>query len=86
MMFWYGNHTSGWGWALMTIGMAAFWGLLIIGIVLLSRSTPSTAAPPAQPPAPSTPEQLLAQRFATGEIDETEYTGRLVALRGQVRP
>jgi len=34
---------------------------------------------------PSTPEQVLAQRFARGEIDETEYTGRLAALNENVR-
>jgi len=28
---------------------------------------------------------MLAERFARGEIDETEYRNRLAALRGQVR-
>ncbi len=73
MMFWYGDNTSGWGWALMTVGMVAFWGLLITGIVLLVRSPGTVGRPASQPPVPSTPEQVLAQRFARGEIDETEY-------------
>ncbi len=85
MMFWYGDNTSGWGWALMTVGMVAFWGLLITGIVLLVRSPGTVGRPASQPPVPSTPEQVLAQRFARGEIDETEYTGRLAALNEHVR-
>jgi len=30
----------------------------------------------------STPEQVLAERFARGEIDEGEYRQRLATLRG----
>ena len=85
MMFWYGDHMSGWGWVLGGIGMVAFWGLIITGIVLFIRSSGSGTQPPNQQSAPPTPEQLLAARFARGEIDETEYTGRLAALRGQLR-
>jgi len=33
---------------------------------------------------PRTPEQMLAGRFARGEIDENEYTGRVAALHGKV--
>ncbi|MEU6537714.1 SHOCT domain-containing protein [Streptomyces sp. NPDC047000] len=44
---------------------------------------PYDAPPPQHPPygtAP-TPEQLLAERFARGEIDEDEYRRRLAVLR-----
>jgi putative membrane protein len=81
VMYWYGDHMSGWGWALATIGMVAFWGLVITGIVLFVRYVGRSH----EPPAPRTPEQLLAERFARGEIDEAEYHDRLAALRGQVR-
>ncbi len=37
MMF-YGNHMSAGGWALMSLGMLAFWGLLIAGAVMFFRS------------------------------------------------
>ncbi len=84
MMLWYGNNTSGWGGILMTIGMVAFWGLLIAGVVVLVRS-PGIRARRDQVPATSTPEQLLAERFARGEIDEAEYTANLTAIHGQVR-
>lgn len=54
------------------------WGVLALGIVLLVR-TPGAQA------APRSPEQLLAERFARGEIDENEYFGRLTALQALVR-
>lgn len=35
-----------------------------------------------QPPSPLTPEQLLAERFARGDIDQSEYLERLATLHG----
>lgn len=81
MMFWYGDHTSGWGWLLMTVGMVAFWALLIAGFVFLARSSDGGPRSSAQAAAP---EQVLADRFARGDIDDREYTSRLATLRGQV--
>jgi putative membrane protein len=80
-MMHYGDM-SGWGFALMAISAVVFWGLVIVGIVMLVRyfgrsGQPTTAAP--------TPEQLLAERFARGEIDESEYDARLGTLRGPNR-
>lgn len=46
------------------------------------------APPPERPPygtAPA-PEQLLAERFARGEIDEDEYRRRLAVLRDATGP
>jgi putative membrane protein len=43
------------------------------------------AAPPVPPPAPPTPEQALADRFARGEIDADEYHQRLDTLRQAAR-
>jgi putative membrane protein len=83
MMYWYGSGMSGWGYALMTISMVLFWGAVIAGIVLLvrhfGRGGQQTPAPPSQP---ASPEQLLAERFARGEIDEEEYHQRLAVLQG----
>ena len=82
-MYWYGSGMSGWGYALMTVSMVLFWGAVIAGIVLLvrhfARGGQQTPAPPSQP---ATPEQLLAGRFARGEIDEEEYQRRLAVLHG----
>lgn len=81
-MYWYGDHMSGWGWALATIGMVTFWGLLITGVVLLVRYLGRPSEPP---PAARTAEQLLAERLARGEIDEAQYRERLAVLREGIR-
>ncbi|RAX48225.1 hypothetical protein DQ353_16180 [Arthrobacter sp. AQ5-05] len=80
-MFWYGNDTSGWGLILMAISMVVFWGALITGITLLVRSSrPELPAGRTMPPL-HTAEALLAERFARGEIDQTEYNTRLAVLQ-----
>lgn len=80
MMWWPDERMTGWGWAAMTISMVLFWGLLILGGVLLVRALyrPSGNTEAALRP---TPEHVLAERFARGEIDEEEYRRRLDALR-----
>jgi len=92
-MFWYDRDPSGWGWFAMSGGMILFWALIITFGVLLFRAVsrpsgthPSAGAPPgAAPPtgAAGGAEQLLAERFARGEIDEDEYQRRLAVLRGR---
>jgi putative membrane protein len=86
-MHWYGDHISGWGYTLMTVSIVLFWGLILAGVVALvrylSRSGQQTAAPPLERP---TPEQVLAERFARGDIDEDEYRQRLDTQRAVGRP
>jgi putative membrane protein len=81
-MMYYGDHMSGWGWFTMSVGTFLFWGLVITAIVLLVRNINKAERPGR---SPRTPEQLLAERFASGEIDETEYQQRLATLRGHAR-
>lgn len=86
MMFWYGNGMSGWGYALMTISTVLFWALVIAGAVVLVRYLGRTPQlPAAPPPHRHTPEQVLAERFARGEIDDDEYQRRLDTLRTGAR-
>ena len=80
-MMYYGDHMSGWGWLAMSLSSVVFWGLVITAVVLSVRYLRNGSAGPA----PKTPEQLLAERFARGEIDETEYRERLATLHGPVR-
>ena len=81
MMYWYDHNMGWWGWAGMGIGMVLFWALLIAGIVALVVYTKGDRqVPPDKTPAAS-PEQVLAARFARGEINETEYRDRLAVLR-----
>ena len=65
----------------MTVSGLLFWGLIIAGIVLLVRSTGRGGQPGAVADQTPTPQQVLADRFARGEIDEDEYTRRLQVLR-----
>lgn len=81
MMYWYGSEMSGWGYALMTISMILFWGLIITLAVVVGRRLLLEERPPGA--APSTPEDVLAMRLARGEIDEDEYESRTAALRAR---
>lgn len=82
MMGWYGYHTgmTGWGWAVMTVSTVIFFALLITAGVLIARAFRNTPRPAALDGRPR-PEQVLAERFARGEIDAQEYRDRLAALR-----
>lgn len=81
-MYWYGHGMGGWGFVLMTISQVLFWALIIVGVVALvrylSRRTRDMGSPGA---SRQTPEQLLAERFARGEISEEEYQRGLDLLR-----
>ena len=78
-MMW-GNGFGGWGMALMGVGTLLFWGLLISAVVLLVRyaNRGTTAAAPNE--GSPTPQRILAERFARGEIDDEEYIRRLHLL------
>ena len=82
-MYWYDRgHMNGWGWTLMTAGTVAFWAVVITGIVLLVRYLSRTDRPGGRDQwRPTAPDQLLAERFARGQIDEDEYRRRLETLR-----
>ena len=82
MMWWYGPGMNGWGYALMTVSMVLFWALVIFGVAALVRYPGRAERTMTDRPATSrpTPEALLAERFARGEIDEDEYQHRLQVL------
>ena len=84
-MYWYGEHMTGWGYGLGIISMVLFWGLLIVAVIAAIRYL-SRGRQLGSPPEPSTSqlpsaEQLLAERFARGEIDADEYRQRRETLR-----
>ncbi|MER6126398.1 SHOCT domain-containing protein [Streptomyces sp. NPDC001795] len=79
MMFWYDHGVSGWGWFMMSFGMILFWALIITIAVLLFRAL-NRPQEHTHTPARPTPEEILRERFARGEIDEEEYRRRLNAL------
>ena len=83
MMWWNGPGINGWGYVLMTASMVLFWALVIFGVIALvrylGRADRVTAAQP-------TPEEVLAERFARGVINEEEYQHRLEVLATALRP
>jgi putative membrane protein len=72
------------------VGHPIFWifvvgiviALIVAAVVALVRHYSVPRGQSAMPTAPSSAEELLAQRFARGEIDEAEYRARRDALRG----
>lgn len=76
MWDWHGN--SWWWFVVMPLGMLAFWALVAWVVVTVVRGNRAT------PPATATPneaERILAERYARGDIDTTEYHTRLDDLR-----
>ena len=71
---------SGWGWFAMSTSMVLLWVLIIVGGFLLFRSLGRTTGPAHHHHAAQSPEQVLAERFARGDIEEQEYRQRLTAL------
>jgi len=98
-MFWYGPHLGGWAWALGLGSLLfwALVAVAIFALVRSSTHTGRGPNPPRGyasgtgsygPPAPaprqaSAPEQILAERFARGEIDEDEFHQRMATLRAE---
>ena len=99
-MFRYGPFVGGWPWVGLA-GTLLFWLAVIVLIVLLvrylsrggrqmpgpgHRTWHAPPPPPYPPPGVPTPEHILAERFARGEIDEEEFRQRLTTLRGAAYP
>jgi putative membrane protein len=84
MMYWGNTGMNGWGYALMSFSTVLLWVLIITGIVLLVRYLGDNR-PQARDRSPrqSVAEEILAERFARGEMDDDEYRRRLETLRGQ---
>jgi putative membrane protein len=78
MMHWHNGSMSGWGYALMIVGMAVFVGAVVLGAIVWARATVAASSPPVIGPSP---ELVLAERLASGDIDVDDYERRLAALR-----
>ncbi|MDA8286141.1 MAG: SHOCT domain-containing protein [Actinomycetota bacterium] len=79
-MWYWGSGVHWWGWLFGALGMVVFWALVIWAIVALVGWTRTAGPPTAR--REEDPQQVLARRFAAGEIDVEEYRLRLDILRG----
>ena len=71
-----GDHMSGWGWGMMALFTTLFAGLLITAIwALVTYSNRSRPGPEG-----GSAEELLAERYARGELTTEEYQERLESL------
>jgi len=80
----YGWGSDGWviaGWIAMGLLMILFWGGVVTVVVVLLRRTHSDHEIWSVRPSHLDAEHILNERFARGEIDETEYLARRTALR-----
>lgn len=82
---WMWSHGGGWGgWVLMSgvmvLALLALIAVIVVAIRYLSASDSAPVKAPSDNARPG-PENLLAERFARGEIDEDEYRRRLSLLR-----
>jgi putative membrane protein len=74
------------GWILMTVSMVVFWTVVVLLVFALIRYLDRA---PHRHPGPSahipvdipSPEQILAARYARGDIDGDEYQRRSRTLR-----
>lgn len=71
---------DGWGWLGGGLMMLVFWGALVALVVFLVRGF--GARPPHEPDIGGRPtaEEILAERFARGEISEEEFEQRRSVL------
>ncbi|MGY0020390.1 SHOCT domain-containing protein [Streptomyces sp. cg35] len=74
-----GPYMNSWGYTLMAASVLALWGLLGLAAFALSRGTSRRFDDREMPPGRA--EQLLAERYARGELDADEYRKHLAVLR-----
>lgn len=83
-MWWW--HHSGWAWAWMSVMMVAFWTIVIVAVVWVVRasSNPQDGGFAARR-RPQSAAEILAERYARGEIDSEEYRSRLDEIEAHTR-
>ena len=78
-MRYYGPGMAGWAVALMIFGNVVLWTVLVLGALVVARAL-RRGSPSILSSSHMTPKQLLAERFARGEITEEEYLHGLGVL------
>jgi putative membrane protein len=70
------GEMTAWGWAMMTVFATLWAGVLVMAIWALYNYTTRN-----RPGRRRVPEELLADRYARGDITTEEYQERLVTLQ-----
>ena len=80
---WMWSHGWGGGWLIFALILTLFLAVVITGVVVAMRyQRPGGTGAGVQPtPNATAAEDVLAHRFARGEIDETEFSQRSIALK-----
>ncbi len=68
----YGMMGGGWGILMMMISMVVFWGIIIVGIVLLVRFV----FPQSGLKVSEDAQEILKRRYARGEIGKEEFEAK----------
>ena len=77
---------SGWDQLWMAVALVAAVTVAAAGIMIAARPLRRGGSAAIEPPAAPGAEDVLADRFARGEIGEDEYWQRVHALRAAERP
>jgi putative membrane protein len=77
------GHGSGSAYAVMSLGMIAFWALVLWAVIAIRRGSSRHGVDEAGETATAGAQRILAERFARGEIDTDEYHRRLADLDQQ---
>jgi putative membrane protein len=83
MMPGYGYGMGGWGWIFMSLSTLAFLALIALVVWAVLRTSNSGNSGGRSVPGGESAREILAQRYARGEIDDQEYQQRLRILSGK---
>lgn len=75
-MMWWNGGWSWWAWCVMGGMMLVFWVVVawvIVTVVRFNRESPTVSR---------SPEDILSERYARGEIEQDEFEQRRAALHG----
>ena len=87
-MMGYGNGMGAGGWVVMVVMMVTFWSLVVLAGVMIFRSSSSSSSSSGRGSDGTRGRgalEILAERFARGEIDSDEYETRRQVLRDSAR-
>ena len=80
MMWYWGGGVHWWGWLLMSLGMVAFWSVIVWAVWYLMTNV--ARRPADHPNGAGDAKRILDERLARGEIDPDEYRRLLTVIRG----